>query len=48
MRKIAFIGSALGYGAQNYSTSLGPKYIKEKYDIVKKLNKLVSSVVLLK
>ena len=40
MRKIAFIGSALGYGAQNYSTSLGPKYIKEKYDIVKKLNNL--------
>lgn len=40
MKKIAFIGSALGYGAQNFSTSLAPKYIKEKYNIVKKLKSL--------
>jgi arginase len=40
MRRMAFIGSAFGYGAQNYSTSLGPKYIKVGYDLVKKLKDL--------
>lgn len=37
MKKIAFIGSALGYGAQIFSTALAPKYIKERYNIVNKL-----------
>jgi arginase len=40
MQKISFIGSALGYGAQNFFTSLGPKYMKEIYNIVGKLNEL--------
>lgn len=38
MKSINFIGSAFGYGAQVSSTSLGPIFIKNEYDIVKKLN----------
>ncbi len=39
MRDIAFIGSAFGHGAQITSTSLGPDYIKEQYNVVAKLAK---------
>jgi len=41
MKKIAFIGSALGYGAKIFSTALAPKYMKEQYNIVNKLKNLL-------
>ncbi len=37
MKKLAFIGSAFGYGAPISSTSFAPKYIKEEYNIVHRL-----------
>ena len=38
MKNIKFIGSAFGYGAQIFSTELGPDYMNNKYNIVEKLN----------
>ena len=40
IKKIAFIGSALGYGSPIFSTAQAPRYIKEKYNIIDKLKDL--------
>lgn len=37
MKKIGLIGSAFGHGAQIYTTSLGPGYLKEQYNLQQKL-----------
>lgn len=37
MRKIAFIGSAFGYGAQITATDLGPSYILNEYNLIDKM-----------
>lgn len=37
MKKIAFIGSAFGHGAQKPATALGPLYMKNDYELIEKL-----------
>lgn len=45
MKKISFIGSGFGYGAQIHTTSHGPSYMKDQYEIKEKLaNKNIESL----